>query len=42
MEMIKLVNSTFSISIPDNVMQDVAGNRNIASNTQRVRHYSLP
>ncbi|KMT10614.1 hypothetical protein BVRB_5g117340 [Beta vulgaris subsp. vulgaris] len=31
-----------SISIPENMTADVAGNPNLASNVLRVRHYSLP
>ncbi|KAB1216635.1 hypothetical protein CJ030_MR4G007823 [Morella rubra] len=31
-----------SVSVPDNVTEDVAGNRNLASNVVQVRHYSVP
>ncbi|XP_063947909.1 uncharacterized protein LOC108218960 isoform X2 [Daucus carota subsp. sativus] len=31
-----------SISVPENITKDVAGNRNLASNILQVKHYSLP
>ncbi|GMI99451.1 hypothetical protein like AT3G48200 [Hibiscus trionum] len=31
-----------SVSIPENVTGDVAGNENLASNVLRVRHYTIP
>ncbi|XVE54977.1 hypothetical protein DITRI_Ditri03aG0124600 [Diplodiscus trichospermus] len=31
-----------SVNVPENVTGDVAGNKNLASNILRVRHYSLP
>ncbi|KAL3512805.1 hypothetical protein ACH5RR_025522 [Cinchona calisaya] len=31
-----------SISIPENIAEDVAGNKNLASNILHVRHYSVP
>ncbi|KAL4325881.1 hypothetical protein GQ457_11G033370 [Hibiscus cannabinus] len=31
-----------SISVPENVTGDVAGNKNLASNVLRVRHYTIP
>ncbi|KAF5933104.1 hypothetical protein HYC85_029275 [Camellia sinensis] len=33
---------TILISIPENVTQDVSGNKNVASNVLQVRHYSVP
>ncbi|XAR72612.1 hypothetical protein NMG60_11019317 [Bertholletia excelsa] len=39
---IRAENTTISISIHENVTQDVAGNKNIASNVLQVRHYSVP
>nr|KYP51571.1 hypothetical protein KK1_026599 [Cajanus cajan] len=30
------------VSVPENVTQDVAGNKNLASNFLQVRHYSMP
>ncbi|PSR95878.1 Pre-neck appendage protein [Actinidia chinensis var. chinensis] len=35
-------NDTISISIPENVTQDVAGNKNMASEVLQVEHYSAP
>ncbi|MBA0690101.1 hypothetical protein Goari_007797, partial [Gossypium aridum] len=31
-----------SVSVPENVTGDVAGNKNLASNVLRVRHYTIP
>lgn len=31
-----------TVSVPENVTADVAGNPNLASNVLQVRHYSLP
>ncbi|XWS50937.1 hypothetical protein CRYUN_Cryun12cG0134000 [Craigia yunnanensis] len=31
-----------SVNVPENVTGDVAGNKNLASNILRVRHYSIP
>ncbi|XP_043704153.1 uncharacterized protein LOC122654230 isoform X3 [Telopea speciosissima] len=31
-----------SVHVPENITADVAGNRNLASNTLQVRHYSVP
>ncbi|KAA8540802.1 hypothetical protein F0562_024765 [Nyssa sinensis] len=31
-----------SVSVPENITADVAGNQNIASNVLQVRHYSVP
>ncbi|KAI8016865.1 hypothetical protein LOK49_LG04G02093 [Camellia lanceoleosa] len=33
---------TISVSIPENVTRDVAGNENMASNVLQVKHYSVP
>ncbi|KAH7857150.1 hypothetical protein Vadar_009631 [Vaccinium darrowii] len=33
---------TISITVPENVTQDVAGNKNMASNVLEVKHYSVP
>lgn len=38
----KPINSIISITIPENITQDIAGNRNTASNTLQIRHYSMP
>ncbi|KAL7098476.1 hypothetical protein ACP275_09G019800 [Erythranthe tilingii] len=35
-------NDAISISIPENITTDISGNRNKASNTLQVRHYSVP
>ncbi|THG18722.1 hypothetical protein TEA_012425 [Camellia sinensis var. sinensis] len=35
-------NQTISVSIPENVTRDVAGNENMASNILQVKHYSVP
>ncbi|XP_052177031.1 uncharacterized protein LOC127791218 isoform X2 [Diospyros lotus] len=35
-------NDTISISVPENVTHDVAGNKNMASNVLQFRHYSVP
>ncbi|XP_058195645.1 uncharacterized protein LOC131311985 isoform X1 [Rhododendron vialii] len=35
-------NDTIAISVPENVTQDVAGNKNMASNVLQVKHYSVP
>lgn len=39
---VKANTSTLSIKIPENVTQDVAGNKNLASNILKVKHYSVP
>ncbi|GFP90721.1 hypothetical protein PHJA_001216000 [Phtheirospermum japonicum] len=39
---IQAENDAISVSIPENITTDVSGNRNIASNTLQVRHYSVP
>ncbi|XP_010426289.1 PREDICTED: uncharacterized protein LOC104711297 isoform X2 [Camelina sativa] len=39
---VKANTSTISVKIPENVTQDVAGNKNLASNILEVKHYSLP
>ncbi|CAN8278206.1 unnamed protein product [Cochlearia groenlandica] len=39
---IKANTSTISVKIPENVTQDVAGNKNLASNILEVKHYSVP
>ncbi|XP_059442753.1 uncharacterized protein LOC132174986 isoform X2 [Corylus avellana] len=31
-----------SVNVPENVTEDVAGNKNLASNVLQVRHYSVP
>ncbi|CAN0919020.1 hypothetical protein LINGRAHAP2_LOCUS31212 [Linum grandiflorum] len=33
---------TVSISIPENITSDIAGNKNLPSNVLQVRHYSIP
>ncbi|KAL2515681.1 hypothetical protein Fot_29652 [Forsythia ovata] len=35
-------NNDVSVSVPENITADVCGNRNKASNTLQVRHYSVP
>ncbi|KAL2492641.1 hypothetical protein Adt_28269 [Abeliophyllum distichum] len=35
-------NNVVSVSVPENITADVCGNRNKASNTLQVRHYSVP
>ncbi|XP_059644189.1 uncharacterized protein LOC132285964 isoform X2 [Cornus florida] len=35
-------NHIISISVPENITRDVAGNRNLASDVLQVRHYSVP
>lgn len=39
---IRADNNVVSVSVPENVTGDVAGNKNLASNILRVRHYSIP
>ncbi|XP_034925959.1 uncharacterized protein [Populus alba] len=39
---IKADDDILSVSIPQNVIGDVAGNKNLASNILQVRHYSVP
>ncbi|KAL4348658.1 hypothetical protein GQ457_17G027130 [Hibiscus cannabinus] len=39
---IRADDDVFSISVPENVTGDVAGNKNLASNVLRVRHYTIP
>ncbi|XP_020584958.1 uncharacterized protein LOC110027752 isoform X2 [Phalaenopsis equestris] len=34
--------SIVSVEIPENTTEDIAGNKNLASNQLRVRHYSVP
>ncbi|CAN1149737.1 hypothetical protein LINPERPRIM_LOCUS18596 [Linum perenne] len=33
---------TVSISVPENITADIAGNKNLPSNVLQVRHYSIP
>ncbi|KAJ8771773.1 hypothetical protein K2173_026950 [Erythroxylum novogranatense] len=33
---------TISVNVPQNVTEDVSGNKNLASNVLQVRHYSIP
>ncbi|KAL9243139.1 hypothetical protein vseg_017064 [Gypsophila vaccaria] len=40
--MLQAFEGIMSVSIPENMTVDVAGNRNLASNVLHVRHYSLP
>ncbi|KAI8529051.1 hypothetical protein RHMOL_Rhmol12G0195700 [Rhododendron molle] len=35
-------NEIITVSVPENVTQDVAGNKNMASNVLQVKHYSVP
>ncbi|KAK2993223.1 hypothetical protein RJ640_005191, partial [Escallonia rubra] len=35
-------NDFISINIPENITEDVAGNKNLASNILQVRHYAVP
>ncbi|KAL6973201.1 hypothetical protein U1Q18_027381 [Sarracenia purpurea var. burkii] len=35
-------NHTISVSVPENVTRDVAGNKNMASNVLQIKHYSVP
>ncbi|KAL3642338.1 hypothetical protein CASFOL_013153 [Castilleja foliolosa] len=39
---IQAANDAISVSIPENITTDVSGNRNRASNTLQVWHYSVP
>ncbi|KAL1222119.1 hypothetical protein V5N11_009353 [Cardamine amara subsp. amara] len=39
---VKANTSTIFVKIPENVTQDVAGNKNLASNILQVKHYSVP
>lgn len=34
--------TTISVSVPENITADVAGNNNLASNILQLRHYSVP
>ncbi|CAI9757436.1 unnamed protein product [Fraxinus pennsylvanica] len=39
---IRPVNKVVSVSVPENITADVCGNRNKASNSLQVKHYSVP
>ncbi|XP_038685245.1 uncharacterized protein LOC119985132 isoform X2 [Tripterygium wilfordii] len=39
---IQHVDDILSVKVPENVIVDVAGNKNLASNVLKVRHYSVP
>ncbi|KAK2663734.1 hypothetical protein Ddye_002308 [Dipteronia dyeriana] len=39
---IKADNDIVSVNVPENVTEDVAGNKNLPSNVLQVRHYSIP